>query len=633
MGEVVGEVALTPFSELAARYAEDSEELVGEEEEEEDDDDETEDDDEDDSGAVADDDVTDEEFRRRVIEAKEERLRLAKARQAAAATDEAELLDALDWMDLREDLVARGGSATSTSFKTGLSSRPNAGGGVNRTAGALQPHRNRQQQLNSREEVLDRQGAVRISDSVATSVRESSRKEAHGRMRTHEKSDRATVEQVLDPRTRMVLFKMLNRGIFTEINGCVSTGKEANVYHASTDHGEELAVKVYKTSILVFKDRDRYVQGDFRFRHGYSKHNPRKMVKTWAEKEMRNLMRLNAAGVRSPRPVLLRMHVLVMTFVGDSGWAAPRLKDAELTAAQLRESYVECILAARTMYQDCKLVHGDFSEYNVLYYQGHCHFIDVSQAVDLDHPHALEFLREDCQHVTDFFKKNGVGTMTVRELFDFVTDPTITNDNLDAYLDMMQRKIESRPAEPTHEESVAEAVFKQAYIPRTLEQVADFEKDAQRIAGGESEGIYYQTITGLKPDLSGVQETPALLEPVAELRRHNSSAAATAATDTEVGTIGQGSGTESVTGDEASDSESSNASDGSDASDGDENGVANGTEAGGLHSKEELKAMRKAHKKEVKAERREHRKTKVPKAVKKRKEKAAKDRASRRTKK
>jgi serine/threonine-protein kinase RIO1 len=42
---------------------------------------------------------------------------------------------------------------------------------------------------------------------------------------------------------------------------------------------------------LLYRDRDRYVQGDFRFRHGYSKSNPRKMVKTWAEKEMRNLMR------------------------------------------------------------------------------------------------------------------------------------------------------------------------------------------------------------------------------------------------------------------------------------------------------------------------------------------------------
>jgi RIO kinase 1 len=39
-----------------------------------------------------------------------------------------------------------------------------------------------------------------------------------------DKADRATVEQALDPRTRIILFKMLNRGIFNEINGCVSTG-------------------------------------------------------------------------------------------------------------------------------------------------------------------------------------------------------------------------------------------------------------------------------------------------------------------------------------------------------------------------------------------------------------------------
>ena len=50
---------------------------------------------------------------------------------------------------------------------------------------------------------------------------------------------------------------MLNGGVFSEINGCISTGKEANVYHAVTEDGQHLAVKIYKTSILVFKDRDR----------------------------------------------------------------------------------------------------------------------------------------------------------------------------------------------------------------------------------------------------------------------------------------------------------------------------------------------------------------------------------------
>lgn len=47
-----------------------------------------------------------------------------------------------------------------------------------------------------------------------------------------DKADRATSEQVLDPRTRMLLLQMINRGIVSEIHGCLSTGKEANVYHA-----------------------------------------------------------------------------------------------------------------------------------------------------------------------------------------------------------------------------------------------------------------------------------------------------------------------------------------------------------------------------------------------------------------
>lgn len=155
----------------------------------------------------------------------------------------------------------------------------------------------------------------------------SSKKEDDGRYLFKDKADRATVEQVLDPRTKMILFKMLNRDIIYEINGCISTGKEANVYHAETSQKENRAIKIYKTSILVFKDRDRYVTGEHRFRHGYSSKNPRKMVmepifndeqvQTWAEKEMRNLKRLHGSGIPCPEPLLLRLHVLLMTFIGD----------------------------------------------------------------------------------------------------------------------------------------------------------------------------------------------------------------------------------------------------------------------------------------------------------------------------
>jgi RIO kinase 1 len=46
-----------------------------------------------------------------------------------------------------------------------------------------------------------------------------------------DKADRATTEQVLDPRTRIILFKMIGRGLVKEINGCVSTGKEVRTHH------------------------------------------------------------------------------------------------------------------------------------------------------------------------------------------------------------------------------------------------------------------------------------------------------------------------------------------------------------------------------------------------------------------
>lgn len=135
-----------------------------------------------------------------------------------------------------------------------------------------------------------------------------------------DKSDRATNEQVLDPRTRLILFKMLGRGLIERVDGCVSTGKEANVYHAVSPEQRHLALKIYKTSILIFKDRDRYVSGEFRFKSGYARSNPRKMVRLWAEKEMRNLRRMRTAGLRVPEAIEVRENVLVMEFMGADEW-------------------------------------------------------------------------------------------------------------------------------------------------------------------------------------------------------------------------------------------------------------------------------------------------------------------------
>ncbi|KAL1360380.1 hypothetical protein HN51_005762 [Arachis hypogaea] len=526
-------------------------------------------------------------------------------------SSDSEIGDALDWLDSKDD-----DDVVDASFSLN-SRRPNAHGGHHHAAvnsSTLQPLSNRNQKFThhiraSPLEEWEGRMNVGMSNSVSTAIRGSVREMAIGKTKTTDKADRATVEQAIDPRTRMVLFKMLNRGVFHDINGCISTGKEANVYHATKSDGQELAIKVYKTSILVFKDRDRYVQGDYRFRNGYCRHNPRKMVKTWAEKEMRNLMRLKAAGLRCPTPLLLRLHVLVMEFIGKAGWAAPRLKDANLSLDKLREGYLEMIIAMRTLYQKCKLVHGDLSEYNILYFEGHLYIIDVSQAVDPDHPHALDFLREDCIHISDFFKKHGVAVMTIRELFDFIVDPTIADDAVDGYLEEMQQKISAR-GDVSVEDEIADSVFMQTYIPKTLDDVKNAEDDVQRITSGKDTGdLYYQTITGLKHALSISQPSSQ------NDKQHVKS------NPTEVSHINSDdkSGLSKADGDSESDEDENDESD----------SEVDSYSESDTQTPADRKAARKENKKKVKEEKREARKNKIPKAVKKRKKKLAKAKKTR----
>lgn len=337
------------------------------------------------------------------------------------------------------------------------------------------------------------------------------------RFRVKDKADRATVDQVLDPRTIRILSKIVNQGHISEIHGCVSTGKEANVYQAVTSLGEDRVIKVYKTSILIFKDRDKYVQGEFRFRRGYCRSNPRKLVQTWAEKEMRNLSRIHQAGLPCPRPYLLKGHILLMDMIGRDGLPAPLLKNAIIEdKTKYRTYYYKLITYMRRLFQDCKLVHADLSEFNLILLDDEIYIIDVSQSVEHDHVMALEFLRKDCANVNDYFSKREVATLTIRELFDFITDPNINRDNIDDYLATLNEIASKRTLEALNEQDkLDDEVFKSAYIPQRLDDVIDFEKDVRlaKQKGVELDKlILYQTLTGMKDDLSGARLRPRLLE-------------------------------------------------------------------------------------------------------------------------
>lgn len=405
------------------------------------------------------------------------------------------------------------------------------------TSGDLTKSYNRQRKLNDQNATAPRINPQKPAANTKSSVDDqiTSLAKHAGKIRldgggekdkTHgkDKSDRATSEQVLDPRTRMILLQMINRGIVSEVNGCLSTGKEANVYGALSIPAPDKtnpdpvpfhrAIKVYKTSILVFKDRDRYVTGEHRFRGGYNKGNNRAMVKVWAEKEFRNLKRLYLAGIPCPEPVYLRLHVLVMGFLGDKkGWAAPRLRDVELQGEDVDEQwrvlYLQLLGLMKRMYQTCKLVHADLSEYNVLYHQKKLFIIDVSQSVEHDHPRSLEFLRMDIKNVSDFFRRKNVDVVSEQAVFGFITSHSAVTEP--GFSSSLEELFTSRPVEKEGEAAAAEQeveneVFRKQYIPQTLEQVYDVERDTEKVGKGQRSDLVYRNLLAEKVPMSSGNE-------------------------------------------------------------------------------------------------------------------------------
>ncbi|KAG6242688.1 hypothetical protein E4U24_005627 [Claviceps purpurea] len=408
-----------------------------------------------------------------------------------------------------------------------------------------------------------------------------------------DKADRATSEQVLDQRTRMILLQMINRGFVSEVHGAISTGKEANVYGGvlvddKTGDAIQKAIKVYKTAILVFKDRERYITGEHRFKGGFDKGNNRKMVKLWAEKEFRNLRRIYNAGIPCPEPITLKLHVLVMGFLGDKkGWAYPRLRDAVLTGddveQQWRSLYIQLLGVMRKMYQVCRLVHADLSEYNILYNKGLLYIIDVSQSVEPDHPRSLEFLRMDIKNVGDFFRRKGVDTLSDRAIFNFITTPEGPSDE-PGVTETLETLYQTREtADDDDEAAVAELqvdneVFRNQYIPQTLEQVYNVEKDVQKLHHGQGNDLVYKNLLA-----------DQVVQPKTE-------------------------GEDAQEGASDSDSDSDNGASLSSGDSGDESRFEKGTPRG---RKFEDKDEKKQHKQAVKEAKREKRKHKMPKHLKK----------------
>ena len=93
-----------------------------------------------------------------------------------------------------------------------------------------------------------------------------------------------------------------------------------------------------------------------------------------------------------------------MEFVGDGGKPAKTLLESRVD----ENDYQQCIQIITDLFNKAKLVHGDFSEFNIFKTNKGLTIFDLGSAVDLNHPKMMEFLKRDINNITNFFVKRGL---------------------------------------------------------------------------------------------------------------------------------------------------------------------------------------------------------------------------------
>jgi RIO kinase 1 len=216
--------------------------------------------------------------------------------------------------------------------------------------------------------------------------------------------------------------------LITDVLHMVKSGKEASVYccaaHPSTGM-EYLAAKVYRPRMFrslrndaIYREsriqhdgEGRVIRGE-RGRRGLMRKNEQgraAQVSSWIEYEFETQRLLYRNGVRVPEPISQMGNAVLMQYVGDVNEPAPLLREVTLEKEEAWQLF-ENIMHDIEVCLACGRIHGDLSEYNILYWQGSVILIDFAQAVDPGHNQQAGFtlFLRDIERICRYFVRSGV---------------------------------------------------------------------------------------------------------------------------------------------------------------------------------------------------------------------------------
>ncbi len=236
-------------------------------------------------------------------------------------------------------------------------------------------------------------------------------------------------DQIADDTIR----RLTDLGHITGIVAELKSGKEATAYVARGPHGSVL-VKLYRElEARSFKNDAIYREGQWigdvraeRAMQGRSRRGLEMLQGMWVSAEYAHLWALWHAGLSVPEP-LVGPHVkacaetvpaVVMRLIGSEDQPAPRLSDVRLTPEEARSAWNQSVRGLADLLR-LGYAHGDYSTYNLLWWENTVIMIDFPQLTTRQNPHFQQLLRRDVQSLVTSFRKHGIQTEpedTLREV-------------------------------------------------------------------------------------------------------------------------------------------------------------------------------------------------------------------------
>jgi RIO kinase 1 len=240
-------------------------------------------------------------------------------------------------------------------------------------------------------------------------------------------------------KTPTALQPLIDDGVIDEVIRSLKSGKEATVYLVRAGTQTRCA-KVYRDMRQrSFQRRAQYQEGrkvrgsrQARAMNKSTRFGRSEQEAAWKNAEVDALYRLQAAGVRVPKPYGYFNDVLVMELVTDSaGDPAPRLGEVDLSP-ELARGYHDFLIRQIVRMLNIGLIHGDLSEFNVLVAPDGPVIIDLPQVVNAaGNNGALAMLERDVNNIRGTlgrFAPELLATEFAREMWSLFEQGELTAD-------------------------------------------------------------------------------------------------------------------------------------------------------------------------------------------------------------